>query len=89
MEQAMTFAATNEPGTCLWCGEKLRKKRRYQHEWDDKNQKHLRIPDGYHYDGVPGYMGNGYFCTMTCAYRFACASAKHGIRLSPKEKTNA
>lgn len=79
----MAFAATNEPGTCLWCGCKLRRKRK--HEWDEKQQK-MMPTSSYHYDGVPGYRGNGFFCTLGCAFRFACSSARGGVRLHPKTK---
>lgn len=33
----MAFGATNKPGTCLWCGEKLRQK--YHTKWKSTDKK--------------------------------------------------
>lgn len=32
----------------------------------------------------PGYLGNGYFCTITCAEQFAFAAVHNGYRFQPK-----
>jgi hypothetical protein len=56
---------TNEPDTCLYCGEKL-KEAKYSPKTGNK-----------------GYANRGYFCTLTCGWRFGVAAAKHGFKLQP------
>jgi ribosomal protein L37AE/L43A len=111
------FAATNEPGTCLWCGRKLRMSYFTEKQRTDKP----RPPSSCHYcnsgegfthveDTVyeckkcgteshggyvykitkreaihdkPGPKGDGFFCTLPCAYAFAVSLADHGRRLEP------
>lgn len=42
-------------------------------------------PTPYHAEpGATGYRGQGYFCTMTCGWRFGLAFAGNGRRLTPE-----
>lgn len=90
---------TNVEGTCLWCGKKLIGN--YHFEDQERHDRVVTVndygeerqetrstwrpkpgakPQGY------GYRSQGYFCTLTHAWRFALAVAKGGVRL--KEYTD-
>lgn len=85
MAQWRDFAATNEPGTCLWCGRKLRRKM----VMADFNTGYMARVRGEKAETRPAYdkagdYGDGHFCGLRCAYSFAVALADHGRRLQPK-----
>jgi len=64
------FSRTNEPGTCLYCGAKLRA------------PTYGKPGDG---EGVAlgAYMDNA-FCTLRCGYRFGVTAAQLKFRLMPR-----
>lgn len=68
---------TNEPRTCLWCGAKLRPQ--YETVYNTETHRWDRT------ERVIGYgpYREGFFCTLTCGYRFGRAMAKAGGRLAP------
>lgn len=59
---------TNEPGTCLYCGEKLRA---------------YKYPDLFANPDRRGDYGDNAFCGLRCGYRFGLAFAMLGRRLDP------
>jgi hypothetical protein len=85
MAEWRKFAATNDPGTCLWCGHKLRRrisqpKKPAGMEWEEwwaSPQSQERTP-AY---GKGGDYGDGFFCGLRCAYQFAVRLAELGRRL--------
>lgn len=75
---------SNEPGTCLWCGHKLRQgKGTFV---DDPT-----APSGRRFDGdalmakLGGY-ADGFFCGLRCGYLFGVEFAGFGRRLNPKPR---
>lgn len=66
------FNPSNVPGTCLWCGTKLKPYRHHKEEWAKKIGLSF------------GAQGDGFFCGLNCAHRFACALARYGRRLIRK-----
>lgn len=64
---------SNEPGTCLWCGNKLRKE-------SHSSAAAYGRPD----DRNLGDYGDGVFCGLRCGYRFGQAFAGFGRRLNSK-----
>lgn len=93
---AHTFNPSNEEGTCLWCGEKLRP----NYSRGDRIEGKPKRIDGEQY-GVEDYTiptwkyinkrilgygleNNGFFCTLFCSKQFGTALARMGRRL---EKT--
>jgi hypothetical protein len=100
------FAASNEEGTCLWCGKKLsytydservpngthlRKGNYYSIaedkyidvETEEKSFKHVNKVKRWE---LPGPMGNGYFCSISCGAEFGLVFAKDGERLKSKKE---
>lgn len=90
------FNASNEPGTCLWCGDKLKPnytqgervegpRRTVKGRWgnDDYTVPTYRYSD----KKIKGYgwENNGFFCTLRCGEAFGKAFARMGRRLQPKE----
>jgi hypothetical protein len=63
MNWARPFGFIGTPGTCKWCGLKLRKQ---------------RFGDG------RGDYGDGHFCGLRCAYKFAIVLADEGRTLKKK-----
>lgn len=63
------FGATNKPGTCLWCGAKLRGEL-YKKPGPDR-----RLGD----------YGDGFVCGLRCGYQLGVMFARLGRRLMPKE----
>lgn len=59
---------TNKPGTCLFCGKKLRA---------------YRYPDLFPNPNRRGDYGDNAFCGLRCGYRFGLAFAALGRRLAP------
>lgn len=84
MSQWRGFNATNKPDTCLWCGQKLRRRMvqarhlpQSEHfERAARGDKPINEPQ---YD-KPGDYGDGHFCGLRCAYQFAVLSADGGQR---------
>ena len=68
---------TNEPGTCLWCGKKVKKEKLYDY---GKNLSKT-------YTGEKRWVVDQWFHSQRCAWRFAQVAAKGGIRLN--KMTNA
>lgn len=84
MAQWREFSATNEEGTCLWCGRRLRFQ--VTHDYTiplDTNAmaRGEKRPDIR--AEKPGDYEDGFFCGLRCAYMFAKALAGHGRRLQP------
>ena len=77
------FGRVNEPGHCIWCGKKLRKK--FDHERIDptsrtssfRKLKTFKLGD----------YRDGFFCGLRCGYRFAVRLAQLGSRLQPANQT--
>ena len=63
---------TNEPGTCLWCGQILKKEKLYDY---GKNLSKT-------YTGEKRWVVDQWFHSQRCAWRFAQVAAKGGIRLN-------
>lgn len=123
----MKWGTTNEPGTCLWCGRKLRWRGETKYEDTDKkptqctrtsyeagvydretcgDRNIAMTSDGWkcgkgHYlnpvrrvvahkkaTEKPGDYGDGFFCGLRCAYKFAVVLARSGQRLkvAPKKE---
>lgn len=61
-------ARTNKPGTCLFCGRKLRAYR-FPHHFENPDRR--------------GDYGDNAFCGLRCGYRFGLAFAVLGRRLTP------
>lgn len=91
------FNPSNEEGTCLWCGDKLKP----VYTMGDRIEGPRRLVkgrDGYDSYTAPtyryinkrllgyGWERNGYFCTLRCGEAFGVAYAKMGRRLLPKKK---
>lgn len=62
------FNYAEVPGTCLWCGRKLR-----PYRFRDKSLPREEWPLGDY--------GDGHFCGLTCGYRFGKRLADLGKRL--------
>ena len=80
------FDATNEKDTCLWCGKKLVWEYTADYEKAETSRGgHLFVETNRRrrYD-APGPYGDGFFCTLRCAYQFGAALARGGRRLRPK-----
>ena len=80
-----SYGTTNEPDTCLWCGRKL-----YQQKSAfDGDGRYLDRKDRTEYTHEkPGGYGDGHFCGLRCAYRFAVVLADAGQRLKPAEEAS-
>lgn len=84
MAQWRPFAATNEDGTCLWCGRKLRFRSRHDPAVSQAEQMARRLRGdeaAVIRSEKPGDYEDGFFCGLRCAYSFAEALAGHGRRL--------
>lgn len=87
---------TNEDGTCLYCGKRLRPFYP-EDQLEVVRGEDTTSSEGYtvrHERRVPkagarplhfGYDSAGYFCTARCGYRFGVALAKADMRLKPYE----
>jgi hypothetical protein len=73
---------TNEPGTCLWCGVKLKHETRKEYELFENGLPNYGKPTGRRVNifDAPGYAGNSWFCTLSCGYKFGCNAAFNGYR---------
>ena len=88
MAQWRPFGYEGKPGTCLWCGRKLRRKTYPPDkpkgmgwaEWHASPESKQRVPA---YD-KPGDYGDGFFCGLRCAYDFAVRLAELGRRLEAR-----
>ena len=79
MAQTRPFGASNRIGTCLWCGNKLRKYRYRVGGLSDK-----RFGTKAHPDAQLGDYGDNVFCGLGCGYEFGLELARHGRRLEAK-----
>jgi len=82
------FGATGEPGTCLWCGRKLR----HQDSIVDSSRRGepgVTWHELGHYATARAELGghyqDGLFCGLRCGYQFGARLAELGRRLMPKE----
>jgi len=64
------FGPSNRPGTCLWCGARLRAYR----------FRDLLEPNGINSDARGGYADDS-FCGLRCGYEFGLAMVRNGHRL--------
>lgn len=75
---------SNLPGTCLYCGQKLR--RNYEAEYkkvvDDKGFHTERTQ--HHATGTMGAYEDNAFCSLRCGYCFGVLMASFGKRLQPR-----
>lgn len=81
MSEWQGYGATGEPGTCLWCGRKLRQPKRPftdDGQWIPRGQ---RTATTY---SKPGDYGDGNFCGLRCGYMFGVRLADAGTRLVRK-----
>ncbi len=74
------FNASNQHGTCLWCGRKLRRYR-FRHEGRELVPFEAGPTAGY---GERGDYGDNAFCGVSCGYVFAVNAAVNGFRLKPR-----
>ena len=82
---------TNEPGTCLWCGKKLRAFR-WAYVWSN-GERHSHRP----WHGVTfkkerepiALKDRGDFCTGACAQTFGRMAARNGYRFKPYKEDAA
>lgn len=66
---------TNEPDTCLWCGQKLRHK-----AISEKREGEFRyVKTGMEAKG--GDYVDGFFCGLRCGYQFGVQMAEWGRRI--------
>lgn len=100
---------TNEPGTCLWCGQKLRRKKVYDYKFhqtdnseegkvydrhgrcrldppDDLSKRRESIWEEEIDTGRYSWVVDEWFHSQRCAWRFAQAAAKQGIRFTPTKQ---
>jgi hypothetical protein len=86
MAEWRPFGASNQEGTCIWCGNKLRYRQ--------------KVPAGEGLQAIgkrggrsiyntvpaeiPGDYEDGFFCGLRCAYQFGVRMAQLGRRLKPK-----
>jgi len=78
MPQWRQHDASNEPGTCKWCGNELRKAWK-GYQTDDQIAAGEPRPLGDYADG--------HFCGLRCGYRFGRAFADFGKTLNPRNKS--
>ena len=83
MAEWRPFGASNQPDTCLWCGNKLRQQYKWTEPprdlpWGDRKQwlKDNQIP----YEKKGDYH-DGFFCGLRCGYSFGERLAQLGRRL--------
>lgn len=68
-----SFGATNKPGTCRWCGRKLRSP--------------VHIPKD-RAKSRRGDYGDDTFCGLRCGYQFGLALSKERVLKPTKEQEN-
>lgn len=76
------FGATNKPGTCKWCGRKLRRPLQAFDTQDRFIPKGQRTTPVY---SKPGDYGDGHFCGLRCGYQFGRTMADGGRQFKPIE----
>ena len=79
------YGYRGEPGTCLWCGRKLRRVRVMADEQDQDDPTYKAEGPGWAtvQAATPGVSQNGHFDTQGCGFWFGVALADHGRRLMP------
>ena len=73
------FAATGEPGTCLWCGRRLRHETVIDPASDEPYPGNLVRAE------KAGRYQDDIFCGLGCGYRFGVRVAELGTCLISKE----
>lgn len=82
MAKFRAFNPSNRPGTCLYCGHKLRWIKRSFTEGPRGVLIPIRErPNLYR---KPGDYGDGFFCGLRCGYQFGVLAAGHGNRFVSK-----
>lgn len=78
------FGATNQPGTCLFCGRKLRCGTREAKPGEEGNPTWKSYGGNYATvrNEMPGSYADGKFCGLRCGYQFGLRLAQLGRRLS-------
>ena len=84
MTEFRDFDASNQPGTCLYCGRRLRWVKQVftpglRGELIPPSQR----PNLY---AKPGDYGDGFFCGLRCGYQFGVLAAEHGKRFEKKTR---
>lgn len=98
MPEYRSYNASNEPDTCLWCGNKLRHRIIYKDmtvgeakaQGHDLDKRRLALGDNWPislavgHEELGGDYVDGFFCGLRCGYMFGEAMAKNGKRFDPK-----
>ena len=86
-EMTQPFNASNQPGTCVYCGRKLYRARGHGHASRIALNKRLGLkitgegePE-FLFDGRRGYRGSDLLCSLACGYAFGLRAAQLGFRL--------
>jgi hypothetical protein len=89
MSGALPFGYAGEPGTCLWCGRKLRHRRVMATDADQGNPTYK--VEGAQFATIVADRAGPYqddtFDTLGCGYRFGLRMAELGRRLAPRTTT--
>lgn len=96
------FAATNTPGSCLWCGHRVPplsterghalNLKRIQHLYaaNPTNAERQRVEAVRHHQKFRTlFPRGGFFCRDKCAMAFGIQAAQNGYRFQPKAVTRA
>lgn len=80
MAEFRAFNPSNERGTCLYCGRKLRWIKRIF----TPSPRGVQIPIGERPNlySKAGDYGDGFFCGLRCGYQFGVLAAQHGYRFA-------
>ena len=81
------FAATNRPGTCLWCGDRL-VRREVMVDDSRRGEPGVTWHELGHYATelaeTPGPYHDGFFCSLRCGFQFGVRMAGFDHRLQPR-----
>jgi hypothetical protein len=94
MKKWRDYAATGKPGTCIWCGEELRRPVEATNTMErlpgpEGGIRFHRIPKAARKPrySKPGDYGDGHFCGLRCGYMFGVEIADQGTRMRPVKRT--
>ena len=81
------FGYQGVPGTCLWCGRKLRYERVMADDQDQDNPTYKAVGPGFATitAAKAGRYQDDMFCGLSCGYLFGRRLARLGRRLAPTE----